>query len=236
LNTAYLTAGTTATASNFYVVDLATGFANFIDTIGTGLVVSEMAVSLLELTLPVTLIDFSVVKDGATSKLSWTTETEINNDYFILERSGDGRTFAPLSNKIFSKAVGGNSTSSLGYGFIDITPLKGRNFYRLSQADKDQNIKYSKVLQVSFDGIFQVRMFPNPVRNVLNVRGNIAETADVQINVVDATGRLMKTYTFKNQQGDLNIQLQMSSLNPGLYRINLISNQTVFHTESVMKF
>ncbi len=62
VNTAFLSANVSDTASNFYVVDLATGEARLIGTIGGRAVITEMAVSMTDVTLPITLLDFAAKK------------------------------------------------------------------------------------------------------------------------------------------------------------------------------
>jgi hypothetical protein len=73
VNTAFLSANVSDTASNFYVVDLATGEARLIGTIGSRAVITEMAVSIADVTLPVTLLEFGAKKAGLTSELTWST-------------------------------------------------------------------------------------------------------------------------------------------------------------------
>ncbi|MGZ4033386.1 MAG: hypothetical protein ACXVP4_00870, partial [Bacteroidia bacterium] len=80
--------------------------------------------------LPIELINFSAtLNENNTVDLQWTTATEINNDYFTIERSADANNFTELS-----KTNGaGNSTHVLNYSSVDDTPLKGTSYYRLRQ-------------------------------------------------------------------------------------------------------
>ncbi len=234
VNTAFLSANVSDTASNFYVVDLATGEARLIGTIGGRAVITEMAVSMAEI-LPVSLTDFAAKKAGLTSELTWTTKTEINNAYFIIERSADGTTFTSLSDKISSKASNGNSTVSLDYVYTDATPLKGINYYRLLQVDKDGSKKYSQVARVSFDEITGMRMYPNPVKDQLNISGYLSANADLQVKITDAGGRTVTTGKYKKQAGTWNVQINVAGLLGGMYYVQVIDGKSVIFNQSLYK-
>lgn len=81
--------------------------------------------------LPIQLISFNGAQDGSDITLSWTTETELNNDYFVVQRSTDGINFADLA------IIEGNGTSisRQTYSYSDPDPITGLNYYRLAQVD-----------------------------------------------------------------------------------------------------
>lgn len=237
VNTGFFTANVSGTATNFYLVDLATGEARLVSTIGpgAGIVVSEMAVSFPDVTLPVTLTDFSVKKSGLTSDLSWGTKNELNNNYFIIERSADGRTFTSISDKINSKSADGTSSLPLNYSFTDFTPLKGINYYRLLQVDKDGNTKYSQVLTVTFDGLNEIKLYPNPAKEVVNINGYLSANTDMQVKVTDGSGKTVLLRTYKNQNGVWNTQLSLNRLQSGMYYVQISDGKNVIHTQTIYK-
>lgn len=67
-------------------------------------------------TLPVTFGSFTTVIRNGQLLINWNTLTEINNDYFIVEVSADGRIFKKLT-EIKSKANGGNSSQVINYAY-----------------------------------------------------------------------------------------------------------------------
>jgi hypothetical protein len=83
--------------------------------------------------LPVVLSDFNATCNATnkTAELNWTTQSETNNDYFMIERSTDGFNFEQIA--IVDGA--GNSNITLNYTFIDDSPLPVTSYYRLSQFD-----------------------------------------------------------------------------------------------------
>ena len=82
--------------------------------------------------LPVELTEFSgECKDGNIS-LTWTTASEINNDYFIVEKSENMKDFS-----FVSKITGsGNSNTVNSYSTTDYSDLQS-TYYRLTQTDFD---------------------------------------------------------------------------------------------------
>lgn len=81
--------------------------------------------------LPVELVTFSGSQEDDNIVLNWNTESEINSDYFVIQRSTDGVVFNDIAY------VTGNGTSAYAhhYSYIDSTPGNGYNYYRLLQVD-----------------------------------------------------------------------------------------------------
>lgn len=96
--------------------------------------------------LPIELLRFEAVEDGAIVQTAWATSSESNNAFFTVERSADARTFQPIG-----KVDGaGNSHTTLHYAFTDQKPLYGISYYRLKQTDFDGHYTYSDIRAVSF--------------------------------------------------------------------------------------
>jgi len=112
--------------------------------------------------LPVELTDFKAETCGGRICLNWETATEINNDHFELERSPDGVNYTIIA-AVRSKAFNGNVYTKTSYSAMDETPLRGINYFRLLQVDKDQSSTYSKVVAVmsADESGLQFSIFPN---------------------------------------------------------------------------
>lgn len=82
--------------------------------------------------LPVTLTYFTgEAYDNNTIALQWETATELNNDYFDLQRSPDGVHFEPFM-QVDGKT---NTTTKTTYFGVDLHPFEGSNYYALTQVD-----------------------------------------------------------------------------------------------------
>jgi len=83
--------------------------------------------------MPVELISFKGEILSTGNSLNWSTASEMNNDYFTLEKSSNGLDFHELT-----RVNGAGSTSStMNYSHTDFDRAMRINYYRLSQTDYD---------------------------------------------------------------------------------------------------
>jgi len=94
--------------------------------------------------LPVTLTKFVATPLENEVQLDWETTTEINNDFFTLERSADGINFEFVT---FADGAG-NSSEVNSYRYFDRNYNDGINYYRLRQTDFDGTETYAKITSV----------------------------------------------------------------------------------------
>jgi endo-1,4-beta-xylanase len=138
--------------------------------------------------LPINLKSFDVAKRGNYVRLSWSATNEINNDYYEIERSGDGYAYAPL---LKVRAAVGQADNE--YYAEDLQPLKGKNFYRLVQYDKDGRKTVQGTRVIAFDkaaAALYVQTFPNPAASFITIR---TEGSVKTAMITDAAGKLVKT-------------------------------------------
>jgi hypothetical protein len=107
----------------------------------------EWSVDGMATALPVKLSRFDAsvcVADKRTVCLSWRTESEINNDWFVVEKSTNATDFVPIG------AVAGLGTSYVPheYAFVDDEYSAGVVYYRLRQIDFDGAYEHSPVRSV----------------------------------------------------------------------------------------
>ncbi len=118
--------------------------------------------------------------------LTWSTESEMNNDYFTVERSNDGEFWSVVSKQYSA----GNTSAKTQYTYDDYTfAANGYNYYRLSQTDKNGAVKVLKVAAVdnSENGVKLMKM--------VNVLGQeVDETATGYILLIYEDGSVEKIY------------------------------------------
>lgn len=122
--------------------------------------------------LPIELLDFTVKSDDDKVDIVWHTATEINNDFFSIQRSLDGKIWETI--EVIDGA--GHSSTILGYQTSDPSPFEGTSYYRLKQTDFDGEKSYSLTRSV-FVSKKKSRLFiyPNPTQNTVTVEGNSNE-------------------------------------------------------------
>ncbi|MCB9338811.1 MAG: T9SS type A sorting domain-containing protein [Lewinellaceae bacterium] len=141
--------------------------------------------------LPVELVAFRAFAiDGKKVQLDWTTASETNNDYFSVERSGDGVRFEEIGQV---RGKGTVSSGFIDYTFGDENPLPGNSYYRLRQVDFDGRFEFSWVVSVYMEGmagVSSLHVFPNPSRGQV-----ICEINDVNgmatLKLFDAAGKFV---------------------------------------------
>ena len=185
--------------------------------------------------LPIELTNFTADLNYENAvDLTWETASELNNDYFTIERSRDGENFEPVTE------VSGNGTTSQAsqYQTIDNRPLNGTVYYRLKQTDFDGTYTYSDLVTVTTAGETNatVTVYPNPANESVTVQLNEFDAEqDVSIRVIDLTGKTMLLDQVQpNINGELQAQLNIADhLTPGMYIVS-VESQTNRKTQTLV--
>ncbi|MBK5285071.1 MAG: T9SS type A sorting domain-containing protein, partial [Bacteroidia bacterium] len=168
--------------------------------------------------LPITLLSFDAVVKGTSVLTTWVTSSEINNDYFVIERSMDGVNF----EEVGTRRGAGNSSTTLYYSMLDLKPLKGISYYRLRQVDYDGTESKSQLVAVSFlsDGILNV--FPNPTEAEIQYRFNSAVDGLVTFELKDMLGKVIMSKVVSVKKGlNTSEPLDIHLLPHGVYIVQL---------------
>ena len=135
--------------------------------------------------LPVSLLNFTAKNKEQSILLTWQTATEINTNFFNIERSFDGIHFNSIGKV---KAVG-NSNIIRNYKYNDNDLSEnGEIYYRLQAIDIDGTGSYSKIEKIKFTtSQIAFSVYPNPAKGVVyvNTKGIIAVT------IVDNAGHVL---------------------------------------------
>jgi hypothetical protein len=169
--------------------------------------------------LPIALLNFDAVAQGTGVMTTWVTSTEINNDYFVIERSADGEHF----EQVGTRKGAGNSTTTLYYSMLDLNPLKGVSYYRLRQFDFDGAESKSQIVAVSFLSDNVLTAFPNPAQtNNINMRFISAAAGEVKLEFIDMLGKVLVSQMVQVSKGQNEItNYDISTLPQGVYIIQL---------------
>jgi hypothetical protein len=97
--------------------------------------------------LPIELIDFSAVYRDDGTHINWLTATELNNEWFVIDKSTDGYSW-----KEFDRVKGqGTVNTPTSYILIDTDVVQGYNYYQLKQIDFGKQEKYLGIVFVYID-------------------------------------------------------------------------------------
>ena len=194
--------------------------ANTVTANGVTNSISQWTLALDLTPLPIELISFNGECNKQINQISWSTASEINNDYFSLEKSIDAKNF-----ELVEQVDGaGNSNSLITYSSIDKSPYK-TTYYRLKQTDFDGHFEYSKIISVKSceENSFDFTPFQKNTGINLSINSNVE--GDHTIEIMDLQGR-----NILSEQKYLELGTNTSSLNPnirsGIYFVRIVNNNT----------
>ncbi len=173
--------------------------------------------------LPLTLLNFTGVKQSDIIQLKWQTTNEINTSYFNVQRSSDALHFTTVG------VVKANNTSSINnYSYPDnIAGLSAEElYYRLQEVDIDGRLQYSDIVAIKIDNTKTgISIYPNPARSYVNIISDKPEDLNgVLLTIVDMAGKvtLKQTLSANNQQ-----QINISTLAKGMYIVHILKTSGV---------
>jgi hypothetical protein len=177
-------------------------------------------------TVPVNLTLFEAKAVENSAILRWQTASETDNDYFIIERSADGRLFESIG-KVEGNGTT-NRTSSYQYLDKDIANSGNVFYYRLQQVDKDGTVDYSSVVSVAFENNeadFTALVLPNPASKETFVLLQGVDNGKITVEVFDIHGKLLSTQSENISNSGKTIQLQnVEILEKGMYFVHVNTN------------
>jgi hypothetical protein len=176
---------------------------------------------------------FKGKRQGNINLLEWKAGCSSNSITFEMERSSDGRKFAPIG-----KITASQARCSLPFDFTDAAPANGINYYRLKMTEIDGKLSYSFIIAIinKKTGFEIINMLPSIVTNgaaLLNVSS--AKNDNLQIIVSDITGKLLLKQTYPVIAGSNAVKLDLSSLANGTYQLSGYSEEGLIRTIRFMK-
>lgn len=180
--------------------------------------------------LPIELTYFQAQNNNNQVDLSWSTATELDNEYFDIERSKDGKSW-----EVIDQVEGaGTTTEQQNYLAVDRNPLNGTSFYRLKQVDFSGDFEYSDIVSVNRKAQIEgtVNVYPNPAIEWIEVK--LSETASFkEIFLTDATGRVIAQQ--KVSTTNTVNRFDLTGLDAGMYFIHANSEESSLTEKVIVK-
>lgn len=148
--------------------------------------------------LPISIKSFSAASSKQNALLKWVTATEVDNEYFDIEHSYNGRDFRPIARV----KGNGNSTTEHTYTLLHENVEAGKHFYRLIQIDKSGNRIYSPVIAFFGGTIAKLHLYPNPATSSISISTS-SLFHDNEFTVTSQTGQSVMKGLINNQQIDV---------------------------------
>jgi hypothetical protein len=167
-------------------------------------------------TLPIELLSFTGECYNQSIILKWSTGTEINNDYFTIERSIDAVNF----DVIGTVNGNGNSNTMLNYTWIDNNPINGTAYYRLKQADFNGEFEYHGIKTVACEPTTEINIYPNPFVNSFTISLSENTSYATTIEVLDYLGRKVYSQIAENATTEIILEDKVSA---GTYYVKVFN-------------
>lgn len=185
------------------------------------------ALALSSSPLPIELLMFEAnSKNNKTVICNWSTASEINNDFFTLERSSDGKSFESIA------IIDGKGTTHVqqNYSFEDLNPYKGVSYYRLKQTDFNGDFTYSQIENVLITSKdLQYVVFPNPNEGCFQIKFNADENRNANYSVTEATGRKIISHRLNDVTGLQKVFIENAAA--GFYFLEIVNGDNKFITK-----
>ncbi|WP_146010850.1 T9SS type A sorting domain-containing protein [Siphonobacter sp. BAB-5405] len=186
--------------------------------------------------LPVTWVDVTGQRLSENQvKITWETATEVNNQYFEVQRSWQ----ATEGFETIATVPGGHTSSrTLRYESIDANPFAGITYYRIRQLDTDGSYSFSKVVSVKgYEQVLAVRAFPNPaVRQKITFQlSGLKAPQAVAVELYNSRGMLV--YQRKDQPLSDDFQLEVdptAHLAAGFFFVKIRTNTQLAQASFVL--
>ena len=174
----------------------------------------------LPVLLPILLSDFKGINQGSKNVVSWVTNSELNNDYFTVERSIDGEEWEIVG----IQDGAGSSQIPLFYSMYDYKLYLPVTYYRLKQTDYNGEYTYSDIISVNADRVDGVELiselFPNPANTYATFvyNGTNSETP-LTIEIVNELGTVVMSNVYPDIYKGMANVLRTSHLASGIYKV-----------------
>jgi hypothetical protein len=183
--------------------------------------------------LPVRLLYVKGKQVNKTVVLDWATASEINNDYFEVERSLDGKDFEYIGR------VQGNGTVQTlhTYNYVDVQlPEASVLYYRLRQVDKDGKYEFSQIVAVPIirtnsEPGNRWAVYPNPLRGdeleIVAGDANLKPNQVYTFRLYHISGQLITVQTATVDAAVKELRLALTGASKGLYLLQIESSRGI---------
>jgi len=179
--------------------------------------------------MPIQLISFTAECHNYTALIQWITASEINNDYFTIERTQDGLNYETVATV---KGIG-TSTTQHSYSAVDESPLPGTAYYRISQTDMDgKTTRVSTTVYTPCENAATVYAF---ARNANTIVAQVNDTVAgmLTFNLINEMGQTIFSQN-RNASVGLNIYQFNAQVTGGIYILQVIGNGTSYTKKLIL--
>jgi PA14 domain/Ricin-type beta-trefoil lectin domain-like/Secretion system C-terminal sorting domain len=172
-------------------------------------------------------------KDGRKGVISWLTNANAQQDYYVVEKLGYDPTFEKLEYVNARPAAAGEP---LYYSVTDAQPSEGLNTYRVAlYRNGDPNPQYSELIHLDFSYLADYFVYPNPAYDVLHVDLEAVEYRSVQLQITDLTGKILQEVNLDVAPKTTELSLEKLGVGSYLLRIQAENRREVTKKFTILR-
>ena len=152
--------------------------------------------------------------------VEWNVANELNIKEYDIERSVNGISFT----KVATKGSSGDSTTSVSYNWLDVSPALGYYYYRIRSISNNNVIGYSNVVKVKINrSTPAMYVFPNPVtENIIHLQMNSMPKGVYAVRLTNTLGQVIGTNPIGHLEGTATETIQPNNkLLTGIYQLEI---------------
>lgn len=180
--------------------------------------------------LPVTLVNFTADQVESYNRIRWTTGSELNNDYFELQRNLNG-TWELL--EVINGAGTTNQTQHYECKDEDVDN-NSIVYYRLKQVDINGEFVYSQIISISHAIVLDDDFTFYQSGATLNISANFGEQDINKLVIVSSEGKLIKEIDLNNFKAENEVKIDLETVPDGWYVLSVISNDNVLNKKILL--
>jgi hypothetical protein len=181
--------------------------------------------------LPVELTSFEASCTSEYIDINWSTSSETNNHYFVLEKSYDLKTFEFVA----TVDGAGNANSIKKYEYKDYTSVGEDLYYRLSQVDFDGTVEIHNIITANcFSQQEELFIAYQSGENKIVIEAQVPKGV-YTLKLIDNTGSEVLTKEYYLTEEKIKLEIDRQALVSGIYYVSLRSNRRVKHAKVSIK-
>ncbi|MBN2893666.1 MAG: T9SS type A sorting domain-containing protein, partial [Bacteroidales bacterium] len=167
-------------------------------------------------------------------EFNWTTASETNNDYFVIEMSKDMINFEQVV-----KIKGAGTSNSINQYQELIETKQDYNYFRLVQVDFDGKTTIYPPIVIDCDSEQESEpeliVYPNPFNNDFYVELNNFNEKNATIQIIDELGKIVYQESISNLNNNNVFNINPSNLKPSMYQLRVVSDENIMNQKIIKK-
>ena len=170
---------------------------------------------------PATGLNLTATRFADDVSLNWKTISEINSDYFDIERSIDGRNYIKIGTP--KRAAGTSNTEKQYQSADNIRDVQAANiYYRVKLTDIRGKYAYSNVAIIKLPENAGVKALPNPFVSAISISFTVEQSSTFLIRMMDMSGRTVSSTTHKITKEMPRVTINnLDGLSRGIYLVEI---------------